>query len=571
MKKILILTANPKNTDKLRLDEEVREIQAGLERARKRTRFEIVTKWALRVDDLRRALLDYEPQIVHFSGHGGGKHGLALENGSGQMQLVSTESLARLFGLFKEKIECVVFNACYSEAQAKAIHQHINCVVGMNKAIGDRAAIGFAVGFYDALGAGKSYELAYEFGRTAIDLENIPESATPVLLFRPQSDKSSNPTDTLKDEKQDKRVTIESDRIIPPPPTFPDSDKRDILPPNPNIVLEEPEGLVSVDSKFYIERSPFETDCYERIVRPGSLIRIKAPGHMGKSSLMAQILNYAKQQGYQTAKVNFRLVDTEFWTSLDQFLQWFCASVTDAMELPDKLGDYWKGVLGSKNKSMKYFERYLLAQCDKPLVLGLDNVDKIFPHEEIAVGFLGLLRTWHEQGKNEEIWKKLRLTIAHSKEVYIPLSMDQSPFNVGFAAELRQFNQAEVQDLVQRHGLDWTEEQVRQLMQIVGGHPYLLRVALYQIARQRMSMAELLQVAPTEEGLYREHLRHHYLNLKSDEKLVATLRQVVSANEPIQVGTEEAFRLQSMGLVKYQGNAIAPSCELYRRYFRDRL
>ncbi|HEY9607253.1 MAG TPA: CHAT domain-containing protein, partial [Allocoleopsis sp.] len=194
------MTANPKNTDKLRLDEEVREIQAGLERARKRTRFEIVTKWALRVDDLRRALLDYEPQIVHFSGHGGGKHGLALENGSGQMQLVSTESLARLFGLFKEKIECVVFNACYSEAQAKAIHQHINCVVGMNKAIGDRAAIGFAVGFYDALGAGKSYELAYEFGCTAIDLENIPESATPVLLFRPQSDKSSNPTDTLKDE-----------------------------------------------------------------------------------------------------------------------------------------------------------------------------------------------------------------------------------------------------------------------------------------------------------------------------------------------------------------------------------
>jgi hypothetical protein len=220
---------------------------------------------------------------------------------------------------------------------------------------------------------------------------------------------------------------------------------------------------------------------------------------------------------------------------------------------------------------MKYFERYLLAQCDKPLVLALDNVDKIFPHEEIAIGFLGLLRTWHEQGKNEELWKKLRLVIAHSKEVYIPLSMDQSPFNVGFAAELRQFNQAEVQNLAQRHGLDWTEEQVRQLMQIVGGHPYLLRVALYEIARQRMSIAELLQVAPTEGGLYGGHLRRHYLNLKSDEKLVAALRQVVSANEPIQVGTEEAFRLQSLGLVKYQGNAIAPSCELYRRYFREHL
>ena len=550
MKKILILTANPKNTDKLRLDEEVREIQAGLERAQKRDQFEIVTRWALRGDDLRRALLDHEPQIVHFSGHGGGKHGLALENNSGQMQLISTESLARLFKLFKDKIECVVFNACYSEAQAEAIHQHIDCVVGMNKAIGDRAAIEFAVGFYDALGAGKSYEVAYDFGCSAIDLEGISESATPVRLIRKRTDNVSNSVPTL--------LTLKPD-------------KQDILPPNPDIDLEDPEGLVPLDSNFYVERSPIEADCYERIVRPGSLIRIKAPGHMGKSSLMARILNYAKQQGYQTADVNFRLVDDEFWTSLDQFLPWFCASVTEAMELPDKLADYWKGVLGSKNKSMKYFERYLLAQCDKPLVLGLDNVDEIFPHGEIATGFFGLLRTWHEQGKNEELWKKLRLVIVHSKEVYIPMHVNQSPFNVGFAAELRELNQAEVQDLVQRHGLHWTEQQVGQVTQLVGGHPYLLRVALYQIARKRMSVEEFLRTAPTEGGLYGEHLRRHYLNVKSDGKLVAALRQVVSANEPIQVGTEEAFRLQSLGLVKYQGNAIAPSCELYRRYFRDRL
>ena len=201
MKKILILTANPKNTDKLRLDEEVREIQAGLERAQKRDQFEIVTRWALRVDDLRRALLDHEPQIVHFSGHGAGEHGLALENSSGQMQLVSTESLARLFKLFKDTIECVVFNACYSEAQAEAIHQHIDCLVGMNKAIGDRAAIEFAVGFYDALGAGKSYEVAYEFGCSAIDLEGIPESLTPVIKNRAK--KVEPPTDNKKSSQRE--------------------------------------------------------------------------------------------------------------------------------------------------------------------------------------------------------------------------------------------------------------------------------------------------------------------------------------------------------------------------------
>jgi hypothetical protein len=151
VKKILIVSANPTTTDKLRLDEEVREIQDGLQRSRSRDKFELITKWAVRPDDLRRALLDHNPHIIHFSGHGGGNQGLALENNTGEMQMVSTESLARLFKLFKDKIECVLLNACYSEVQAESIHQHINCVVGMNRAIGDRAAIKFAVGFYDAL------------------------------------------------------------------------------------------------------------------------------------------------------------------------------------------------------------------------------------------------------------------------------------------------------------------------------------------------------------------------------------------------------------------------------------
>lgn len=187
MKKILTLSANPKKTDNLRLDEEVREIKAALRRANNRSEFEVVTELALRVDDLHRALLDHQPTIVHFSGHGAGSHGLALENNSGQMQLVSTESLARLFKLFNRQIECVLLNACYSEAQAQAIHQHIDYVIGMNQTIGDRAAIKFAIGFYDGLGAGSSYSDCFEFGCTLIDLQGIPESQTPIIKARKRS------------------------------------------------------------------------------------------------------------------------------------------------------------------------------------------------------------------------------------------------------------------------------------------------------------------------------------------------------------------------------------------------
>lgn len=182
-KKILILAANPKDTKKLRLDEEVREIDEGLRRSTLRDQFVLEQRWAVRIRDLRRALLDENPQIVHFSGHGA-PEGLALEDNDGQVRFVNIDALSNLFKLFTNKVECVVLNACYSDSQAEAIHQHIPYVIGMRKAIRDDAAIEFAVGFYDAIGAGRSYDEAYEFGRNAIELQDIPETLTPFLHRR---------------------------------------------------------------------------------------------------------------------------------------------------------------------------------------------------------------------------------------------------------------------------------------------------------------------------------------------------------------------------------------------------
>lgn len=542
MKKILILSANPTNTDSLRLDEEVREIQAGLERSKSRDQFEIVTKWAVRPEDLRRSLLDHEPQIVHFSGHGVGDQGLALENDTGKAQIVSTKSLANLFSLFK--VECVLLNACYSEVQAEAIYQYINCVVGMNQAIGDRAAINFAIGFYDALGAGRSYEDAYKFGCSAIDLETIPESSTPVL-------KSKN---TLKDSlaiPQQEQIKNTQVKL--------------------GISLENPEGWIPLDSAFYVERPPIEGDCYEAILKSSALIRIKAPRQMGKTSLGARILNHATKNGYKTVSLNFQLADAESLSNLDLFLQWFCASIADELNIPDKLDEYWKGVLGSKSKCTNYFQRYLLLAINAPFALGLDEVDEVFKYPAIASDFFGLLRAWHERSKNEAVWKNLRLVIAHSKEVYIPLNINQSPFNVGLPIELPELNQTQVQDLIKRHGLNWADSQIAELMTLVGGHPYLVRVALYEIARGRITLEKLQQIAATEESYYGDHLRRHWLNLESDEELLVAIKYVVTADIPVDVGTTEAFKLRSMGLVKFQGNKVMPLCDLYRQYFCDRL
>ncbi|WP_448271261.1 CHAT domain-containing protein [Nostoc sp. DSM 114160] len=181
MKTILILASSPVDEARLRLDKEVREIDEGLRRSQKRDQFRLEKRGAIRTDDIRRALLDTRPQIVHFCGHGAGDEGLVIEDEEGKSKLVSTEALASLFELFAEDVECVLLNACLSEVQANAIVQHINYVIGMSDSVGDTAAIKFATGFYDALGAGKSIEIAYKFGCNAIQLENIPEHLTPKL------------------------------------------------------------------------------------------------------------------------------------------------------------------------------------------------------------------------------------------------------------------------------------------------------------------------------------------------------------------------------------------------------
>ena len=184
LKTILILAANPTNTSRLRLDEEIREIDEGLRRANKRQEFKLEQKWAVRSRDFYRAMLDFQPQIVHFCGHGTGEDGIVLEDERGQSILLQTDSLSGMFEVFAENgLECVVLNACYSEVQATCISQHIDYVIGMNRAIGDKAAINFTVAFYDTLAAGKDVETAFKLGCS--QLINLKEDQTPVLKIRP--------------------------------------------------------------------------------------------------------------------------------------------------------------------------------------------------------------------------------------------------------------------------------------------------------------------------------------------------------------------------------------------------
>ena len=333
-----------------------------------------------------------------------------------------------------------------------------------------------------------------------------------------------------------------------------------------------PSGSVPLGSPFYLQRSSLEKQVYQEIRKPGALVRIKAPREMGKTSLLLRILDYANYLGYRTVSLNLEQVDQAILSDLNQFLRWLCANITRLLQLQPKLDDYWDEDLGSKISSTLYLQDYLLESINTPLILAWDEVNQIFEHPQVAKDFLPLLRSWYEEAKRLPIWQKLRLIVIHSTEIYVPLQINQSPFNVGLPIQLDSFSQEEVKQLAQRYGLDWAGgEQARQLMSMVGGHPALINLTLYYLNRREITLSKLLETAHTAKGIYHHHLQRHWATLEKQPELAQALNTVLNATEPVPLEPILAYKLTSMGIIKQSGDKVIAGCELYRRYFTKKI
>ncbi|GAB1540307.1 hypothetical protein NUACC21_29760 [Scytonema sp. NUACC21] len=709
VKTILILAANPTNTSRLRLDKEVQEIDEGLRRANKREQFKLEQKWAVRSRDFYRAILDTQPQIVHFCGHGAGEDGIVLEDETGEAALVQADELASMFRLFAaESVECVVLNACYSEGQAQAIAQHVNYVIGTNQTIGDSAAIAFSMAFYDALAAGKTIEFAFELGSSR--LVGLPESQTPVLKKKPQDGLSSplaekgiekklsntQPTDrkhifisykrnaepdepialqvyrALSQQHEvfiDQRMLVgtrwaeyietqlrQSDFLIvflsdssvhsemvgweiqkahelaqlqggrpailpvrvayreqfqyplsayldpinwafwqdvsdtprliaeltqaisggelsigeaQKPSLLRASEVSSFPRPFPSAQLEMPEGTMDSESQFYVER-PCDAIALRTIEQKGVTIAIKGSRQVGKSSLLIRIKETAEKAGKRVAFLDFQLFDKAALQDAELFFRQFCTWVTDELEMEDRVDEYWSTPLGNTQRCTRYISRHILKGLGKqPLVLAMDEVDKVFD-AEFRNDFFGMLRSWHNCRATTPIWKNFDLTLVTSTEPYQLIDdLNQSPFNVGQVIEMGDFSPEQVADLNQRHGLPLNSSGERRLIGLLGGHPYLIRRALYLIASQQMSASELFANAINDSGPFGDHLRHHLSLLHNKTELIQGLLEVIRQNN---CADKRIFwRLRGAGLVREEGKAIVPRCQLYAEYFRENL
>ncbi len=335
-----------------------------------------------------------------------------------------------------------------------------------------------------------------------------------------------------------------------------------------------PSGPLPLDSPLYIERPPIEHTVYDELMRDGCLLRIKAPRRMGKSSLLKRITWQAKQQEYHIVTLDCQEANESLLESTEDFLRWFCRYITQALQLEDTLDTTWIPEMGSKVNCKNYIEPRILAVLQNPLLLTINDLNRLFEFPKLARDFLPMLRFWHEQSKDNTLWQKIRLVLVDSTDVYAPLQLKKSLLNVGLPVHLPSFTFEQIQALSHRYGLDWSNDHysdLQALHQMIDGHPYLASLAFYYLHRGETTLRDLLETAPTSKGIYRSHLQEQLITLAADPALAETFRTVVESDTGVVLDAIAIHKLEGIGLVHLRNGKVHPICDLYRLYFRQHL
>ena len=346
--KILILAANPRRYEDLRLGEQVRDIKEGLARSHYRDNFKIESRWAVRKRDFYRHILDFEPQILHFCGHGEGENGIVLEDEIGAAHLVSTDALTSFFRLFTEiGLEGVVLNAGYSAVQAKAISQVVNYVIGMNRQISDEAALDFAVAFYDGLGAGKTVKFAFDLG--CVTLTDLGAAEIPLLRQK-----------KLELPSQSAENTAKTVTVIPPCPyqgLFPFQEK---------------------DQDFFFGREIFTQRLLKALANQALVGVIGASGS-GKSSVVfaGLIPKLRRQEGWLI--VDFRPGEQPLRNLVDSLIDFLEPGISESQRFQEI--ENWVKILQNQEQTQalgKMVKRILDKTKRTSLLLIADQFEELY-------------------------------------------------------------------------------------------------------------------------------------------------------------------------------------------------
>ncbi len=379
------------------------------------------------------------------------------------------------------------------------------------------------------------------------ELGTVPSAATQAL-FRELRARSPLPTDGQDDVPLAFSVTAE------------------------HAMLEPDGGAVPLESGFYIVR-PTDTEFHAAIARQDSIVLVKGPRQVGKTSLLARGVQRARETGSRIVMTDMQKLTPEQLDSAAALFRAFSEMIADQLDLDVSFDDVWNPRRGWNVNFERFMRREVLALAETPLIWGMDEVDRLFGCPFSGVIF-GLFRSWHNDRSlnTNGPWGRLTLAIAYATEAHLFITdLNQSPFNVGTRLTLEDFTRGEVEELNRRYGSPLTApDGIDRYFALVGGHPYLVRRSLHVMAEQGIEVSILEAEAGRDDGPFGDHLRRLMFALAQDESLCDAVRTIVQG-KPCPT-LESFYRLRSAGVVVGRSPHDArPRCGLYRCYLEQKL
>ena len=335
------------------------------------------------------------------------------------------------------------------------------------------------------------------------------------------------------------------------------------------VPLESPDqGTMALESRLYVQRAEDGRALRAVDAQEGTVI-IKGARQMGKSSLLNRMMAGAVEKDSQVIFLDFQLFDQPALENRERFFRQFCTFLADELEMPNKLDTYWDEDLPLPKICTSYMGRYLLKSLDGPMVLAMDEVDRVL-NTSFRSDFFGMLRSWHNKRAMSKLWRRFSQVLVISTEPYqLIADLNQSPFNVGQTLRLQDFSAAQVAALNGQHGSPLGAGELDELMRLLAGHPYLVRRALYLLATEEYTPTAFFAAATADEGPFGGHLRRHLFRLQGKADLIAGLLAVMRDNRC--ADEQLVWRLEGAGLVRRAEPKVVPRCDLYATYFRKHL
>jgi DNA-binding SARP family transcriptional activator len=331
-------------------------------------------------------------------------------------------------------------------------------------------------------------------------------------------------------------------------------------------------GAVPLGSALYVRRAADEQFA-AALARQESIVLVKGPRRVGKTSLLARGLEKARQAGARVVLTDLSTLNQDQFESAERLLRGLAQMIGDQLELDIDPAEGWDTHRGPNLNFQRFLRRGVLGAVATPMVWGLDEVDRLF-HYPFGSELFALFRFWHNERALDpgSPWARLTLAIAYATEAHLFITdLNKSPFNVGARLTLDDFTPEETADLNCRCGAPLrASEEVAGYHQLVGGHPYLVRRGLDEMTTQGMALSRFEAQADRDDGPFGSHLQRLRDALLRDSELCAAVRSVLSGQTVL--APRDFYRLRTAGLLSGESEADARlRCPLYAAYLKRHL